>query len=120
MRRQRLRIRPIRPPLVVDEILRWADEWFALNGQWPNINSGLIPGTIDDMWARIDDSLRQGHRGLRKKSGLSLARLLERRRGVRNSGYPPRLSEAKIVKWARSYRRSTGNWPKARSGPIPN
>lgn len=118
MLRQRLPIRPIRPPLVVDEILRWTDEWFALHGNGPNINSDLIPGTNGNNWQRVDDSLPKGYRGLRKRSGLSPARLLERRRGVRNPEYPPRLSETKIVKWARSYPPRTGKWPKSESGPI--
>lgn len=30
-------------------------------GRWPNINSGLVPGTIDDTWARIADSLLKGY-----------------------------------------------------------
>jgi hypothetical protein len=119
MPRSRLRSRPIRAPLSIDEILRWADEWFADHGTWPNINSGFIPGTLDDTWGRIDDSLRNGHRGLPKKSGLSLARLLERRRGVRNSEYPPKLSVTEIIEWAKAYQERTGNWPKEDSGPIP-
>ena len=78
MPRSRLRIRPKRPPLTIDQILSLADGWFAAEGRWPNVNSGLIPGTIDDTWSRIDDSLRNGHPGLPEKSGLTLARLLPR------------------------------------------
>ena len=64
MPHSRLRIRPKRLPLAIDQILAWADDWFAAHGWWPNINSGLVPGTIDDTWARIDDSLLKGYRGL--------------------------------------------------------
>lgn len=116
----RLRSRPKRAPLSIEEILRWADEWYAIHGKWPNINSGDIPGTLDDTWRRIDDSLRKGYRELAKESDLSLARLLERRRGVRNSEYPPDLTVTQIVRWARAYHRRTGKWPKERSGPIPS
>jgi hypothetical protein len=119
MPRSTLRSRPKRAPLSIEEILLWADEWFAAHGEWPNINSGEIPGTLDDTWARIDDSLRNGHRELPKKSGLSLARLLEKRRGVRNSEYPPRLSVSQITRWAKAFHRRTGKWPKEDSGPIP-
>jgi hypothetical protein len=119
MPRSRLRSRPKRAPLRIEEILRWADEWFAVHGQWPNINSGEIPGTLDDTWARMDDSLRNGIRGLPKRSGLSLARLLEKRRGVRNSEYPPKLSATKITRWAKAHYQRTGKWPNEDSGPIP-
>ena len=63
----------------------WADDWFAAHGRWPNVNSGRIPSTIDDTWARIDDSLLKGYRGLPKNPRLSLALLLAKRRGVRNA-----------------------------------
>ena len=46
MPRSRLRSRPKRPLLSIDEILAWADNWFSRRGRWPNVNSGLIPGTI--------------------------------------------------------------------------
>jgi hypothetical protein len=42
------RSRPKRPPLTIDQILAWADDWFASHGRWPNVNSGFIPGTIGD------------------------------------------------------------------------
>lgn len=118
MPRSRLRMRPKRPPLSIEQILRWADEWLSSHGRWPNINSGFIPGTIDDTWARIDDSLLNGHRGLPKNTGLTLARLLAKRRGVRNSEYPPCLSIGRIITWAKRHRRRTGVWPKANRGAI--
>jgi hypothetical protein len=107
-----------RPRLYIEQILRWADAHFARTGRWPNINSGRIPESFDDTWKRIDDSLRSGHRGLPKNSGWTLARLLNESRGVRNSEYPPPLTEAKIVKWARAHFRRTGRWPTDTSGPI--
>jgi hypothetical protein len=118
MPRSRLKSKPKRPTLSIKDILQWADDWFAEHGRWPNVNSGLIPATIDDHWARIDDGLRGGHRGLPKKSGLTLARLLEKRRGVRNSEYPPLLTEDQIVAWAKQHHRRTGKWPTENSGPI--
>src|SRR5688572_20312990 len=116
--RTRLRKSPQRPPLSIEQILKWADAHFAEHGKWPNVNSGHIPGTIDDTWMRMDDSLRGGHRGLPKNTKLTLARLLAKRRGVRNSEYPPLLTEAQIVKWAKLHHKRTGKWPKENSGPI--
>jgi hypothetical protein len=52
------------------------------------------------------------------KVGLTLARLLEKRRGVRNSEYPPLLTEDQIVAWARKHHRRTGKWPHANNGPV--
>jgi hypothetical protein len=118
MPQSRLPIRPKRPQLTIEEILAWADDWLATHGRWPNVNSGAMPGTIDDTWARIDDSLRNGYRGLPEKSGLTLARLLEKGRGVRNSEYPPRLSIKRIIAWAKGHKRRTGKWPTHASGPI--
>ena len=118
IRRSRLRKTPERPSLTIAQILTWADALFADHGRWPNVNSGLIPGTIDDTWARVDDSLRNGYRGLPERPRLSLAKLLEKRRGVRNSEYPPRLSVARIVRWAKRHWRRTGQWPKEHSGLI--
>jgi len=66
----------------------------------------------------MDDSLRGGHRELPKNTKLTLARLLAKRRGVRNSEYPPLLTEAQIVKWAKLHHKRTGKWPKENSGPI--
>jgi len=105
----RLRIRPKRPPLRIEQILNWADDWFAAHCLWPNVSAGLIPGTIDDTWSRIDDSLRNGYRGLPEKPRLSLAKLLEKHRGVRNSEYPPKLSVGRIEKWATQHKRRTGD-----------
>jgi len=47
-----------------------------------------------------------------------LARLLSKRRGVRNSEYPPRLSPSRIVQWAKKYRQRTSQWPTLKSGTI--
>lgn len=118
MPRSPLKSNPKRPPLSIEKILQWADDWFAERGCWPNVNSGSIPGTIDDHWMRIDNALRSGNRGLPKNTKLTLARLLKQRRSVRNSQFPPLLTEGGIVAWARKHHRRTGNWPKEDSGPI--
>jgi hypothetical protein len=118
MSRSRLPTRPKRPPLNIEQVLSWADDWFAAHNRWPNVNSGLIPGTIDDTWARIDGSLRQGYRGLPQRPRLSLAELLAKRRRVRNSEFPPALTTSQIIKWAKQLRKRTGQWPTVVNSPI--
>ncbi len=115
---QRIRKRPKRHELCVELILAWADAYFARTGRWPNINSGRIDETVDDTWRRIDDALRQGFRGLQHSLRLSLARVLEKYRGVRNSEFPPKLTVSRIVTWAKAHHRRTGRWPNDRSGAI--
>jgi hypothetical protein len=105
-------------PLTPALILSWADAHRARTGRWPNVNSGRIPETRDDTWKRIDNALRQGSRGLPKKPRLSLARLLNKFRGVRNSEYPPPVTESQIVRWARAHQRKTGKRPSSGSGPV--
>jgi hypothetical protein len=61
--------------------------------------------------------LRIGRRSL--PAGSSLARLLAKRRGVRNPATPPPLTVQRILRWARTHFRGTGSWPSVKSGPIP-
>ncbi len=112
MPHSRLGKTPNRPPLTIDQILAWSNDFFAAHGCWPNVNSGMIPGTIDDTWRR------NGYRGLPAKPKRSLARLLEMRRGVRNSEKPPPLTTSQIVKWAKQHRRRTGRWPALSRGLL--
>src|SRR5262249_38031348 len=52
-------------------------------------------------------------------AGSSLARLLDRERGVRNRKALPRLSEEQIVAWALAHRGRAGRWPTEDAGAIP-
>lgn len=71
--------------LTEDQILAWADAFFARHGGWPTCRcqDQLIPGTVGERWFNIDQALRKGLRGL--PDGSSLPKLLARRRGVPNS-----------------------------------
>jgi len=102
-------------PLSVDQILRWADRYFQQRGKWPTVAAGPIPGT-DASWRSVNGNLLHGHRGL--PDGDSLARLLEKERGVRNSKRLPQLSEKQILRWADAYFKRHGKWPNSESGPI--
>src|SRR5439155_19255994 len=76
-------------PLCERKILEWAEDHRERTGKWPTADSGAIPGTQGETWLAADEALRRGRRGL--KNGSSLARLLERERGVRNVGTLGRL-----------------------------
>ncbi len=105
------------PPLTVEQILAWADAHHARTGRWPTENSGPIPKAPGETWRGIKDALSRGHRG--QPGGSSVARLLARERGVRNSGDLPALSISEILGWADAHREREGAWPTRRSGPIP-
>ena len=77
------------PPLEVRQIVRWADDHFGRTGRWPTATAGEVAGAPGETWARVDDALRQGYRGL--PGGDSLARLLCRERGRPNPAALPAL-----------------------------
>jgi hypothetical protein len=104
------------PPLSIKQIMTWARAHHRRTGDWPIVDSGDIPGAPGETWARVDNALRQGDRGL--PGGSSLARLLSERGKKRNpQGLPP-LTYKQILLWADEHHRLTGDWPNANSGPI--
>lgn len=111
-------VRPLRPPLSLDQILTWADAYREQYGRWPTVNSGRILGTADETWSGIDRALTQGLRGL--TGGRSLARLLAERRGVVMGNQRPALNEESIFNWAEAYYRKHGRWPTPSRGPVPD
>jgi hypothetical protein len=104
------------PRLTIEQILAWADAYHARHGMWPLRHSGPVAGTWGETWGGVDAALHNGRRGFR--GGSTLARLLAKRRGVRNPKDPPRLSVEQVLKWARAHRRRTGSWPTCESGAV--
>jgi hypothetical protein len=104
------------PPLDVRDVLDWADAHCARTGEWPRVRTGPIPEAPGETWAAVNAALATRSRGL--TTGGSLARLLADRRGKRNVGALPVLSEAQVLAWADAFHARTGTWPKARSGPV--
>src|SRR5581483_8395480 len=51
--------------------------------------------------------------------GTTLARLLAKARGARNKTNLPRLTAAKILRWATAHHEQVGSWPTRESGPVP-
>jgi hypothetical protein len=105
------------PPLTVQQILSWADSHRRRTGRWPTMESGPIAETPGETWRRIDSDLRLGLRKL--PGGSSLAQLLARRRGARNSQGRPPLSVRQVLIWADAHHRRTGRWPTNDAGDIP-
>jgi hypothetical protein len=104
------------PDLSCAQILKWADAFHQRTGTWPIAESGSILEAPGETWCAVDQALKHGSRQLPGR--LSLARLLDRERGVRNHANPPRLSRKLILAWADAHRRRTGTWPTRQSGPI--
>ncbi len=114
---QQRRTRRLRkPPLRIEQILRWADRHHARTGRWPVIKSGEIADAPWETWARVNDALNRGLRTLPK--GYSLPSLLAERRGARMHMYEPRLTPQQILIWADAYHRRTGRWPGQASGRV--
>lgn len=110
-----VRTRSSTPDFTVKQILKWADDFHERTGAWPQVTSPSI-GLLEEDWRGIDAALREGYRGLPGNS--SLAKLLGKRRGARNSRCPPRLTLKKIRTWAKAHRERTGAWPTPSAGPI--
>jgi hypothetical protein len=104
------------PRLTERHILSWARALHAATSTWPNENSGPVSGANGEVWANINQALRQGLRGL--PGGDTLARLLARRLGVRNNTSVPPLTLEQVLLWADAHFRRCGRWPKASSGPV--
>ena len=102
--------------LSVEQILKWADEHRRAKGSWPSWTSGPIPGTTET-WGGISHALAGGGRGLR--GGSSIAALLEKHRGVRNSKKLKPLKVSQILIWADRHKKTHGTWPDVKSGNIP-
>jgi hypothetical protein len=101
----------------IEQILTWADEHHIRTGKWPKSASGAIPGAPGESWKKVNKALSEGLRSLPGRT--TLAKLISQHRGVRSRINLPLLSEARILRWARSYKRRHGDWPKRTSGLIP-
>jgi hypothetical protein len=114
---QRIVNRRRKPKVTIAQILAWADDHHRRTGQWPHADSGPITGANTETWRGIEHALCDGRRGL--PAGGSLARLLARKRGLRNRADLPPLTVRQILRWADAYHQRNGDWPTEQSGPIP-
>ncbi len=109
--------RSARPELTENDVLAWADAFYAQTGRWPTARSGPVAQAPGENWSALSDALRSGSRGL--PGGSSLFRLLAAERGARNPKALPSLTRSEIIRWADLYHDRHGTWPKMSSGPIP-
>jgi len=107
---------PIYRKLTVREVLALCDRYKAQHGKWPKATTERI-AELGISWNGLNLLLTEGHRGL--PAGLSIMRLLQKHRGVRNRSNLPRLTYAQIDRWAKAHRKRHGRWPRSGSGPIP-
>ncbi len=107
--------REIANPLSIPQILRWADSHQQQTGDWPRGVSGKILDSPTETWSRVSQALQQGSRGL--PGGSSLAKLLAKSRGVLGPS-ATRFSVSRILRWADSHKKRTGNWPTCEMGQI--
>jgi hypothetical protein len=114
---QRLR-NAVPRPLTEEQILAWADAYYARTGDWPHLDSGSVQDTAEETWADVDRALRRKLRGL--QGGSSLAQLLAKKRGARNRADLAPLHEEQILAWADAHHNTYGEWPGQNSGPICN
>lgn len=104
------------PPLTIQEILAWADDHRRRTGCWPSAESGTVQAAPTENWHAVDESLREGFRGL--PGGTSLAQLLAKRRRASHSGARPPLTVEKILAWADAHHKWTGRWPTKYPGAV--
>jgi len=104
------------PRLTEEQILAWADAHHDRTGEWPKVQSGAVMDVPEENWASVNQLLQSGGRGL--PGGSSVAKLLEKHRGVRNSKAPPPLTKDRILAWADAHYVRTGKWPRVSSGLL--
>jgi hypothetical protein len=97
-----------------NDVLAWADAWYARTGDWPQRDSGEIPGSGGVNWGIVDDSFHTGRAML--PGGASLSQFLAKTRGVIRR---PPMTEEQILAWADAHHERTGQWPTSESGSIP-
>jgi|LakMenEpi03Aug12_release.lakeMendotaPanAssembly.Ray.scaffolds.fasta_scaffold83406_2 superfamily II DNA or RNA helicase len=102
--------------LTIKQILKWADLHHTETGRWPKADTGNVLSAPNEKWGNINMALARGTRGL--IGGSSLAQLLANERGINNHLSQPLLSTKKILKWADSHHKETGQWPRVLSGII--
>ena len=105
-----------RQPLTIELILQWADAHFLQTGRWPRVGDGEVTVAPGETWAKVNEALIYGLRGL--PNGSSLALLLNEHRGSNPKSSKPLLKDEQIVAWAEAHYRRTGAWPTRKSGPV--
>ena len=104
------------PDLGEDQVLDWADAFFARTGNWPRFNSGPIPEAPGETWLLVEGALAFGLRGF--SPGGTLPRFFAAHRG-RYNRQDPNFSIEQILAWADAWQARTADWPTGHSGYVP-
>jgi hypothetical protein len=104
------------PRLTIEQILAWADAYFAKTGRWPRGRSGRVADAPGETWGAVDAALFQGLRGL--PGGTTVAQLLAERRGAPAIQTSRPLTFDQILAWADAHHAAAGHWPIEASGPV--
>ena len=99
-----------------NEVLSWADGFYARHGDWPTFASGPIPEAPGETWLAVAAALLLGMRGFLPRR--TLGGLIDEHRRTKGA-VVPRLSFDDVLAWAKAWHSRTGEWPKASSGEIP-
>lgn len=59
-----------RSKLTEEIILSWVDEYYQVNGRYPNLTTGAIEGQSHESWSGVNSALGYGIRGLERKTTL--------------------------------------------------
>ena len=106
----------VEPTLTLERVLAWADAHHAATGTWPTFDSGKVHGAVREYWAHLDTLLRVGGRGL--QGGLSVSRMLQKYRGLRDQREREPLTIDEILVWGDAHHAVNGVWPSRESGPV--
>jgi hypothetical protein len=114
------------PDLSEDQVLDWADAYFARTGRWPNFYSGPIPESPGETWLAVSAALELGLRGFSaggRLGGAFFARS-SRRHVLTDRRWEPEqystreLTIPEILEWADAFHARENRWPDQKSGPI--
>jgi hypothetical protein len=105
-----------KPHLSAQQILEWADAYYARKGFYPRRDAGAVAGAPGESWSRIDTALRFGYRSLAGRT--TLRQLLAKHRGSATGNRLPEVTVADILTWADAFRQAKGQWPNEASGPV--
>ena len=50
---------PKLPPLTIQQIVKWADQYYEFTGHWPTSRHGRVLGDGGLKWETINDALRK-------------------------------------------------------------
>lgn len=101
--------------LTEEGVMELITQYHETHGEWPTRNSGAIPGTTLT-WGAVDLALVHGRHGL--PGGSSIAQLLQRHEGVRNTRNLPPLTDAQVAEWAKAFEAKHGRWPTRKDGQV--